>query len=118
VRQKPMQDIVTSILFATFLLLVAVTGVMIVVFLPQSGIVPSDMALTSVHTDDLDAPSASMPVQESGGFNDCEVVYQQASLGREHAVNSSEPEQDAMAALYYAVYTCTGASATTGSYIC
>ena len=57
-----MQDIVTSILFATFLLLVAVTGVMIVVFLPQSGIVPSDMALTSVHTDNLDAPSASMPV--------------------------------------------------------
>jgi len=117
VRQKPLQDIVTSIFVVTFILLVAVTGVMTVVFLPQSGIVPSDMVLTSVRTDNLDAPSASMPAQESSGFNDCEVIYQQASLGRERVVSSSEPEEDAMAALYYAVYTCTGASATTGSYI-
>ena len=116
-RQKPVQDIVTSILFATFILLFAVTGVMTVVFLPQSGIVSSDIALTTVHTDNLDAPSAGMPAQQSSGFNDCEVVYQQASLGRERVVSSSEPEQDAMAGLYYAVYTCTGAAAITGSYI-
>ena len=116
--QKPMQDIVTSLLFATFILLVAVAGVMTVVFLPQSGVVQADMALSRVHADKLDAPPASVPAQESNGYNDCEVIYQQASLGREYVVSSSEPEQDAMAALYYAVYTCTGASATTGSYIC
>jgi hypothetical protein len=104
---KPAQDVVTSIFFMTFILLVAAAGVMTVVFLPQSGLIQSDVALTRIYTDNLDAPSASMPAQETNRFIDCEVIYQQASLDSESAVNTSEPGQDAMAALYYAVYTCT-----------
>ena len=115
--QKPMQDTVTSILFATFILLVAVIGVMTVVFLPQPGIIQSDVALTRVYADNLDALPASVLAQESNGFNDCEVIYQQISQSSEYAIISSETGQDAIATLYYAVYTCTGSYATVGSYI-
>ena len=116
--QKPMQDIYTVVLFVAFFLLVAMTGTMAATILEQSGILLSDATLTRVQTDNPTAPTVSIPVHERNGFNDCEVIYHQASQGGDYAeVAAPEAEQGAMGALHYAVYTCTGASATTGDYI-
>jgi hypothetical protein len=114
VVQKPVQDIYTVVLFAGFFLLFSMTGAMAVTILEQSGMVLSETTLTTVQADN---PTAYIPVYERNGYNDCEVIYHQASQGGEYIVTSSEAGQDAMGALYYAVYTCTGTTATTADYI-
>ena len=114
---KLKQDTVTSILFAMFILFITVTGMMTVALLPPSGGGWSDGILTRVYTDDLDAPLAHMQTQGSNGFNGCGVIYQQASLGRTQVAGSSAAEHAVMGNLYPAVYTCTGRTITTDSYI-
>ena len=115
--QKPIQNIFTVVFFMTFILVVVMAGVMAVTVLEELGIVQSGMILTSVDTDSTDSPPKSIPVHEYGRYNDCEVIYQQASQRSEFATISSETDEDGMATLYYAVYICTGSSVTAGSYI-
>jgi hypothetical protein len=118
VVQKPVQDIYTVVLFAGFLLLLAMTAAMAVTILEQSGMVLSDASLTTVQAANPTAATAYNPVYERNGYNDCEVIYHQASQGGEYAeVAAPEAEQNAMGVFYHAVYTCTGTTATTGDYI-
>jgi hypothetical protein len=114
---KPKQDTVTSILFAISILFVAVTGAMAVMLLSSSGSSWSNVTMSRVSADEAAAPSAGIHAQIYNGFNDCEVVYQQGSLGSTQLAGSSAAEPDIMGELYYAVYICTGVSLTTGSYI-
>jgi len=117
VVQKPVQDIVTSLLCATFILLLAGAGVMMTVHLPQSGVGWFEVDLTRVDADNPRASLVNRSPPAGNGLIGCEVLYQQASLGRAQLASFSEPEPDDVAALYYAVYICTGVSITTGSYI-
>jgi len=102
VVQKPKQNIITVMLFVTAILVMAMASVMTVTVLEGSG-----MTLTRVATDSVNSPSISMPVHETGRYNDCEVIYHRASLRSEYGIIASETEQEAMPALYHAVYTCT-----------
>lgn len=109
--QRPRQDICTVVMFAAFFLLVAMTGATAVTILEQSGIILSGTTLTGVQTGKLKSPATAMPVYEQNGFNECEVIYHQASQGGEYVFASSGAGQDAMGELHHAVYTCTGISA-------
>ena len=129
--QKPMQDIYTSLIFVAFSLIIVLAGVQAVAVLDQTGIIQSDISMTSVQSDDLNLSAVDMTVYESRADDECEVIYQLASQGSEHAVGyhpyagvsssagflSSETEQDDMGNLYYAVYTCTGISVIADGYI-
>jgi len=107
VVQKPMQDIITAVLFVTTLLVVVMAGAMAARLPGESGIEPPGMTLTRVATDSASSSPKSMPVHETGRYNDCEVIYHRASLRSEYGIIASETEQEAMPALYHAVYTCT-----------
>lgn len=115
--EKPMQDIITVVLFVTFSMLVVLAGVKVVAMLAGAGSAPSGTTLTGVDADTANSSTQYIPLQESGGYNDCEVIYHQASQRGEYAIIATETEQDDMVTLFYAVYSCTGASATVGSYI-
>ena len=80
--QKPMQNIITVVLFVTAILVLAMTSVMTVRAPEESGIVLS------------------------GRYNGCEVIYQQASQRSKYAIIASETGEEDMPALYHAVYTC------------
>lgn len=115
---KLKQDTVTSILFAIFILLVAVTGATtVVLLLPPSGDGWSRVTLNRMYADDAAVPPAASRGQLRDGFSECEVIYQQRSPGRMQQAGSSAAGHDVMGDLHYAVYTCTGLSITSGSYI-
>lgn len=103
--QKPMQNIITVVLFVTAILVLA--GVMTVRAQEGSGIVLPGMTLTRVTIDSGISPSISMPVHEPGRYNGCEVIYQQVSQHSEYAIIASETGEEVVPALYHAVYTCT-----------
>jgi hypothetical protein len=143
VVQKPMQDTCTSVLSVTLFLLVAMTGLMAVTVLEQSGIVQPGIALSSVHDAGPKVPGANMQVGARDAYYECEVIRHLAALVDEYSSGeqlfhagmllrsdmfrdryarhagfiSSGTEEDAMSGLYFALYTCTGAAVTTGSYI-
>ena len=105
VVQKPMQNIIAVVLFATAILVLA--GVMTVSAQEKSGIVLPGMILTRVATDSVNSLLKRMPVHETGSYHDCEVIYHRTSLRSEYAIIASETGEEAMPALYHAVYTCT-----------
>ena len=115
--EKPMQDIITVVLVVIFSMFVVLAGVKVVAMLEGAGSAPSGTTLTGVDADIENSSMQYIPLQESGRYNDCEVIYHQASQRGEYAIIASETEQDDMVTLFYAVYSCTGASATAGSYI-
>ena len=110
--QKPKQNMITVVLFVTAILIVVMAGVMTDRVLEESGIVPPGMTLSRVVTDSANSPPESMPVHEIGSRKDCEVIYHQASLRSEYDIVASESGEDALPALYYAVYVCTCPSVT------
>jgi hypothetical protein len=133
-----MQDIYTSFFFVAFILIIVLAGVQAVTVLDQTGIIQSGISVASVQSDDLNLSAADMLVDESRADDECEIIYQLASQGSEHAVGypyagvsssagflnsrhasviSSEAEQDDMGSLYYAVYTCSGISVIADGYI-
>ena len=111
---KLKQDTVTSLLLAMSIMVVAVVGTMTAAVLPSSGGGWFDVTLTSV---DADTRAADRWPQGSDGYNSCEVVYRQAAQGGMELAGSSAAEDAVMGELHYAVYTCTGSTLTTGSYI-
>ena len=139
--QKPVQDIVTGALFTAFVLLMVISGVQAVSVLEQSGIVQTDLSLSSVSEESMDEPDADMVTEEGAALNECEVVYHLASYGsvsldgypylaaeKQYSADvrtryaSSEEDleddsEDDMGDLYYAVYTCTGTSVIAEGYI-
>lgn len=110
-EQRPLQDRVTVVLFLVFLLLVATAA-----GIPgPSGIELSETTRTRVQPDNS---TGLLPIHRRNGFNHCEVVYQLASGQGDHAgLTAPGTGQDDMGARYYAVYTCTGVTATAGNYI-
>jgi hypothetical protein len=137
VVQKPVQDIVTGVLFMAFVLLMAICGVQAVNVLEQSGIVQTELSLASASVDSMDEPDADMVTEEGAALNECEVVYHRASYGsvyldgypylaaekqysagvRTRYASSEEDMEDDMGDLYYAVYTCNGTSVIAEGYI-
>jgi len=117
VAQKLMQDVFTVVLLVTAIMVIVMAGVMAVTVLEKSGMLQSDMALTSLATNSANSLQKSMPVHASDSYNDCEVINHLASLRSEYAIVASETGQDTLPALYYAVYMCTGTATTVGRYI-
>ena len=111
---KLKQDTVTSLLLAMFIMVVAVAGAMTATGLPSSGGGWSDVNLTRAAAESRAADGGS---QGSDGFNGCEAVYRQAAQGGMELAVSSAAEDAVMGELHYAVYTCTGRTLTTNSYI-
>ena len=114
---KPVQDIYTVVIFVTFILLLVVAGMQATTIIEDSGIVQPGISMARVPAARLQVPAIDMPVQESHGYNDCEVIYHQAAWDSEYAASPMEPEQDVMATLYYAVYTCSGTAVIANGYI-
>jgi len=136
VVQKPVQDIYTSALSISFVMLTVFGGVQAVHVLEQTGLLQVAASPVSMAGDAIDMLAEDMYAADESSVNECELISHRASQGnvfldgypylvaeRENASGSkamhaaTEEETDAMGDLYYALYTCNGSDVIAGGYI-
>jgi len=127
--QKPTQDIYTCVLFTSFVLLIIFSTVRAMTVLEQTGMAHTDLSLAFKSVDSMDALDEDMLSGDGEPINECEVIYHRASqggvyldgypylvTGKDNSPGVEETEDD-MGELYYALYTCSGASVIAEGYI-
>lgn len=129
--QKPVQDLYTSALSISFVMLTLFGGVQAVRVLEQTGLLQVAASPVSTGGDAIEMFAA-----DEASVNECELVSHPASQGSvyldgyPHLVvdkentsgvktmhASNEEETDAMGNLYYALYSCSGSDVIAGGYI-